>query len=83
MRADTPSGPVQLEWTTPDVEGLVQFLVTENGFSEDRIRKGAEKLKLRLQSKPQSRLDSFFTVKPKDPAELQKKRKVRSPPSSL
>ncbi|KAL8292591.1 hypothetical protein RQP46_001203 [Phenoliferia psychrophenolica] len=76
-----PSDDVKLEWTTPDVEGLVQFLVTENGFSEDRIRKGAEKLKLRLQSKPQSRLDSFFTVKPKDPAELQKKRKGDDKPA--
>ena len=34
--------------------------------SEDRVRKGAEKLQKFLNSKQQGRLDGFFTVKPKD-----------------
>lgn len=33
--------------------------------SEERVRKGAEKLQKYLNSKQQGRLDGFFTVKPK------------------
>jgi flap endonuclease-1 len=60
-----PAEELELEWTNPDVDGLVQFLVTEKGFSEERVRKGAEKLSKYLNSKQQGRLDGFFTVKPK------------------
>lgn len=101
----------QLEWKNPDVDGLIQFLVTEKGFkyvfpglslvstdcpapllflslshlctvfpsppslphrlkinSEDRVRKGAEKLQKFLNTKQQGRLDGFFTAssKPKE-----------------
>ena len=48
------------KWTAPDVEGLVQFLVTEKGFSEDRVRNSAVKLGKRLQSVQQARLEGFF-----------------------
>jgi hypothetical protein len=34
--------------------------------SEERVRKGAEKLQKFLNSKQQGRLDGFFTVKPKE-----------------
>ena len=34
--------------------------------SEERVRKGAEKLQKHLNSKQQGRLDGFFTVKPKE-----------------
>ena len=66
------------------MEGLVEFLVKEKGFkyvsilysasatyrmlSEERVRKGAEKLQKFLNSKQQGRLDGFFTVKAKEPA---------------
>ncbi|KAF8968910.1 PIN domain-like protein [Flammula alnicola] len=63
-----PADDVELEWKNPDVEGLVQFLVTEKGFNEERVRKGAEKLQKFLNSKQQGRLDGFFTVKPKEKA---------------
>ncbi|KIM43031.1 hypothetical protein M413DRAFT_443842 [Hebeloma cylindrosporum] len=63
-----PADEIELEWKNPDVEGLVQFLVTEKGFNEERVRKGAEKLQKYLNSKQQGRLDGFFTVKPKDKA---------------
>ncbi|KAM0752303.1 flap endonuclease 1-A [Meredithblackwellia eburnea MCA 4105] len=69
-----PADQVELEWKEPDVEGLVEFLVKENGFNEDRVRKGAEKLKARLQTKPQARLDAFFTIKPKDKEDLKKRK---------
>ena len=76
---------MQLEWKAPDVDGLVQFLVTEKGFkyvinlflarlsffltphSEERVRKGAEKLTKFLNAKQQGRLDGFFSVQNKEP----------------
>lgn len=53
------------KWEKPDIDGLVQFLVTEKGFSEDRVRSGAAKLEKNLKSTQQSRLDGFFKVIPK------------------
>ncbi|KAL1722906.1 PIN domain-like protein [Schizophyllum commune] len=64
-----PADEVELEWKSPDVDGLVQFLVNEKGFNEERVRKGAEKLAKFLNAKQQGRLDGFFTVKPKDKPE--------------
>lgn len=51
---------LDLKWEHPDVEGLVKFLCTDKGFSEDRVRKGAEKLSKSLGQKQQGRLDGFF-----------------------
>ncbi|CAK9779536.1 PIN domain-like protein [Cutaneotrichosporon oleaginosum] len=56
---------LDLDWKQPDVEGLVEFLVREKGFKEDRVRSGAAKLSKMLAAKQQGRLDGFFTVKPK------------------
>ncbi|KAG8685369.1 Elongation of fatty acids protein 2 [Ceratobasidium sp. 394] len=58
----TPADQIELTWESPDVDGLVQFLVTEKGFNEDRVRKGAEKLLKTLNTKQQGRLDGFFKV---------------------
>ncbi|KAJ4479951.1 flap endonuclease 1 [Lentinula aciculospora] len=69
MKPDvTPADDLELEWKNPDVDGLIQFLVTEKGFNEERVRKGAEKLQRFLNTKQQGRLDGFFTVtaKPKE-----------------
>jgi flap endonuclease-1 len=33
-----------LDWREPDVEGVVNFLVREKDFSEDRVRKALEKM---------------------------------------
>ncbi|KAJ1958207.1 Elongation of fatty acids protein 2 [Linderina pennispora] len=52
-------------WEKPDVEGLVQFLVKEKEFSEDRVRSGAAKLMKNVGKPAQGRLDAFFkTSKP-------------------
>ncbi|PPQ85158.1 hypothetical protein CVT25_004165 [Psilocybe cyanescens] len=67
-----PADEVELEWKNPDVDGLVDFLVKEKGFNEDRVRKGAEKLTKFLNSKQQGRLDGFFTMKPKEKVPLPK-----------
>ncbi|KAH9851827.1 PIN domain-like protein [Lenzites betulinus] len=61
----TPADELELEWKSPDVDGLVDFLVKDKGFNEERIRKGAEKLAKFLNAKQQGRLDGFFAVKPK------------------
>ncbi|KAH9999631.1 PIN domain-like protein [Russula compacta] len=64
----TPSDQIELEWAPPDVEGLVDFLVKEKGFNEERVRKGAEKLAKSLNAKQQGRLDGFFTATSKTSA---------------
>ncbi|CAE6409434.1 unnamed protein product [Rhizoctonia solani] len=58
----TPADQIELVWEAPDVDGLVQFLVVEKGFNEERVRKGAEKLTKMLNTKQQGRLDGFFKV---------------------
>lgn len=58
------------KWIEPDVEGLVQYLVTEKGFSEDRVRNSVSKLKKNLKSAQQSRMEGFF--KPIEKTEEQK-----------
>ncbi|GMP63585.1 hypothetical protein CsSME_00025217 [Camellia sinensis var. sinensis] len=36
---------LDIKWSAPDEEGLINFLVTENGFNSDRITKAIEKIK--------------------------------------
>lgn len=47
------------------MDGLVQFLVNEKGFSEDRVRGAAAKLEKNLKSSQQARLEGFFKPVPK------------------
>ncbi|KAG6810650.1 Elongation of fatty acids protein 2 [Tricholoma furcatifolium] len=75
-----PADEMELEWKNPDVEGLVQFLVVEKGFNEERVRKGAEKLQKFLNTKQQGRLDGFFSVKPKEKIETKKEAKGKGKP---
>jgi flap endonuclease-1 len=57
------------KWEKPDMEGLVKFLVTEKGFSEDRVRSGGARLEKNLKSSQQARLEGFFKPVPKTDAE--------------
>lgn len=34
----------QLKWGSPDMEGIVAFLVGEKNFNEDRVRKAVERV---------------------------------------
>jgi flap endonuclease-1 len=34
----------KIEWKEPTVEGLVDFMCSEKGFSEDRVRKSVERM---------------------------------------
>jgi len=62
-QADDPL--CDFKWEAPDVEGLVDFLVKDKGFSEDRVRSGASRLAKSMKQSQQSRLEGFFSVKPK------------------
>ncbi|KZO93591.1 PIN domain-like protein [Calocera viscosa TUFC12733] len=61
----TPASELTIEWKEPDMEGLVEFLVRQKGFNEERVRKGGEKLSKMLNAKQQGRLDGFFKSMPK------------------
>lgn len=50
----------EIKWEQPDEEGLVQFMVHQAGFNEQRIRAGIDKIKKTRQQATQGRLDSFF-----------------------
>ncbi|GMY22188.1 flap endonuclease 1 [Fagus crenata] len=50
----------EIKWTAPDEEGLVTFLVNENGFNSDRVTKAIEKIKAAKNKSTQGRLESFF-----------------------
>lgn len=74
---------VDLKWTEPDIDGLIDFMVKRHGFSEQRIREGAAKLSKALKGGTQGRLDGFFKVtnnandKKKRPAKEDKKANKR------
>jgi flap endonuclease-1 len=66
--ADHPE--CDFKWEAPDVEGLVNFLVTEKGFSEDRVRNSAARLQKNLKGTQQARLEGFFKPMPKTEEEI-------------
>ncbi|KAL9029971.1 MAG: hypothetical protein Q9196_001857 [Gyalolechia fulgens] len=67
--ADHPE--CDFHWTAPDVEGLVKFLVTDKGFSEDRVRNAAARLQKNLKTSQQARLEGFFKPVQKTEEEVQ------------
>lgn len=67
---------VSIKWVEPDVDKLVHYMVNQKGFSEDRIRSGADKLKKGLKGGVQGRLDGFFSVVKKPESPNDKKRKA-------
>lgn len=55
---------IELKWTDPDEEGLVQYLCGDKQFNEERVRNGTKKLLKARNTSTQGRLDSFFKVLP-------------------
>ncbi|XP_015515317.1 flap endonuclease 1 [Neodiprion lecontei] len=55
---------IELKWSDPDEEGLVNFLCGDKQFNEDRVRNGSKKLLKARGTSTQGRLDSFFKVLP-------------------
>ncbi|KAL3538369.1 hypothetical protein ACH5RR_001735 [Cinchona calisaya] len=56
----TDENQLDFKWTAPDEEGLINFLVKENGFNIDRVTKSVEKIKAAKNKSSQGRLESFF-----------------------
>ncbi len=48
------------DWPYLDARTLVKFLVTEKGFSEDRVRSAASRLTKNLKTAQQARMEGFF-----------------------
>ncbi|RDX75324.1 Flap endonuclease 1, partial [Mucuna pruriens] len=56
----TDEEELNIKWSAPDEEGLITFLVNENGFNSDRVTKAIEKIKAAKNKSSQGRLESFF-----------------------
>lgn len=56
-----------LKFKDIDEKGLVDFLCNENGFDEKRVRNAIERCKASKPKSAQTRIDSFFQIKPVDP----------------
>lgn len=67
----TPADDIAIQFTEPDEEGLMKFLVEEKRFNADRVAKGVARLRSALQKKTQGRLDQFFTISKPPPAPAQ------------
>ncbi|SJM83167.1 probable Flap endonuclease 1 [Zygosaccharomyces bailii] len=61
---------IDLKWSPPDEEKLVDFLCKEKKFNEDRVRSGVKRLQKGLKSGVQVRLDGFFQKVPKTKEQL-------------
>ncbi|XP_008450492.2 flap endonuclease 1 isoform X2 [Cucumis melo] len=70
----TDEEQLDIKWTTPDEEGLLTFLVNENGFNSERVTKAVEKIKAAKNKSSQGRMESFF--KPVTNPSVSIKRKV-------
>lgn len=49
-----------IQWTAPDEEGLVNWLVKEKNFDENRVRATVKKINAAKKKGSQGRLESFF-----------------------
>ncbi|KAF8038606.1 hypothetical protein BT93_B1206 [Corymbia citriodora subsp. variegata] len=63
----------EIKWTVPNEEGLISFLVNENGFNIDRVTKAIEKIKAAKDKSSQGRLES--SLKPAKHLSVPAKRK--------
>lgn len=61
---------VNLKWSPPKEDELIDFLCNQKKFSEERVRSGIVRLKKGLKSGVQVRLDGFFQVVPKTKEQL-------------
>ncbi|KAL3943087.1 MAG: hypothetical protein SGBAC_002820 [Bacillariaceae sp.] len=71
---------VELKWKAPQSEELKKFLVDTHGFNPERVQANIEKLEKahKANSKPQSRMDSFFTVKANPVSAAKRKKKMET-----
>ncbi|KAJ8752344.1 hypothetical protein K2173_003980 [Erythroxylum novogranatense] len=76
-------GQTDLKWNAPDEEGLISFLVNENGFSSDRVMKAVEKIKAAKNKSSQGRLESFFKPVTNTPAPIKRKEATDTIPKGV
>ncbi len=51
----------KVEWVEPDIEGIIDFMVRQKDFSEDRVRKAVEKMRQGAQKlKGKTTLEKWF-----------------------
>ncbi len=50
----------RIEFGQPDERGIIEFLVHEHDFNEERVRNAIERLKKAMSRRRESTLDSFF-----------------------
>lgn len=73
----TPAKDLDLKWTPPDREALIDFMVKENQFDEGRVTSGIKKLEAARKASKQVRLDQFFKpVTAPNAAKMAAKRKA-------
>ncbi len=73
----TPAKEIELKWSAPDREGLIDFMVKENQFDESRVESGIKKLMAARKASNQVRMDQFFKpVAAPNAAKLAAKRKA-------
>lgn len=65
-----------------DEEGIIEFLCKENEFDEKRVRNAIERCKAAKPKSAQTRIDSFFQVKPSDNPKPIKQAKPAEKPKS-
>ncbi|XP_050395210.1 flap endonuclease 1 isoform X1 [Patella vulgata] len=58
----TDPAELDLKWSDPDEDGLIEYMCTQKNFNEDRIRNGIKKISKARSGTTQGRLDNFFTV---------------------
>jgi len=54
------SKDVEIKWKDPNLEGLIEFLVKDKGFAEDRVKSGHDKIMKTRKKGTQGRIDCFF-----------------------
>ncbi|XP_062155552.1 flap endonuclease 1 isoform X2 [Alnus glutinosa] len=82
----TDEEQLDIKWTAPDEEGLITFLVNENGFNSDRVTKAVEKIKAAKNKSSQGRLESFFKPVATSSGPIKRKESkcvLRSPRSAI
>ncbi len=58
----TPGSDINIKFTKPNVEGLIDFLVNEKGFNLDRVNKIIKRISDSKKKGIQTRMDSFFSA---------------------
>ncbi|KAK8807053.1 hypothetical protein WA158_003812 [Blastocystis sp. Blastoise] len=70
----TPGEDIKIEFKTINKEGLINYLVNDKGFNEERVKNQIARLEKAKDKSTQRRMDSFFTITPKDPNTVSKKK---------